>query len=340
MLGVHKSAAQTDQSPAEGRTWRSFLLPFIVFGCAVLAMAMQKFRLTGQPPFLHRESIWSIAIYEGPSPLELSPTSADGQPSLTAADVTDIPAQFVADPFMVQADGQWLMFVEVMNRKTQQGDIALATSPDGLHWNYSGVVLDEPHHLSYPSVFMADGQWYLLPQSDVGVELYRAEDFPYKWKRVHTILQGPQWADPTVIHHDGRWWMFVGKSATHDQLRLFYATDLMEEWTEHPQSPLITGNADISRPGGPILRWDASLIRLTQDCSPKYGNQLRGFRITELTPTDYAEEPLSQNAILTAGSHGWNSKGMHHCDAHQLEPNLWRAAVDGHRKVWILQATP
>jgi len=340
MLGIQNSATDTDQSPVAGRTWRSFLLPFIIFGCAVLAMAVQKFRLTGQPPFLHRESVWSVAIYEGPSPLELSPTSADGRPMLSAADVTDIPALFVADPFMIQDDNQWFMFMEVMNRDTQQGDIALATSPDGLQWNYAGIVLDEPHHLSYPLVFKFDDQWYLLPQSDVGVELYRAEEFPHRWKRVHTILRGSQLADPTLFQHDDLWWMFVGKSATHDELRLFYATDLLSDWTEHPQSPLITANAEISRPGGRIIRWDESLIRLAQDCAPKYGNQLRGFRITKLTTTEYSEEPIAQEVILKGGSHDWNSKGMHHCDAHQIEPDLWRAAVDGHRKTWILQATP
>jgi hypothetical protein len=35
----------------------------------------------------------------------------------------------------------------------QEGEIGLATSEDGLKWDYKQVVLNEPFHLSYPYVF-------------------------------------------------------------------------------------------------------------------------------------------------------------------------------------------
>ena len=62
---------------------------------------------------------------------------------LTRHEVTDIPAAFVADPFIVRDGAQWLMFIEVKNAETRHGEIALARSSDGVAWRYDGVVLRE-----------------------------------------------------------------------------------------------------------------------------------------------------------------------------------------------------
>jgi len=315
------------------------LLVLIAIGLITLVLSAWKLKVTGQPPFLHRENVWSIAIYEGPSPTDLKPISAMNSPSLVAADVTDVDALFVADPFMIETDGSWYMFVEVLNKKTNQGDIAVATSDDGLAWRYQQIVLDEPWHLSYPSVFQWDGKWYMLPQGDTGVHLYEANAFPMSWKKVTTLMKGSDLADPTVFRHADSWWMFLGRSGTHDRLQLFYADDLLGPWTEHPQSPLINSDPDLARPGGKVVEFDGRLIRYAQDCAPKYGNQLRAFRITRLSRMEYAEQPIDGEFVLTAGSHDWNANGMHHVDAHKIQ-DKWRAVVDGHKKTWTLGWTP
>jgi hypothetical protein len=90
---------------------------------------------------------WSIGIYAGASLQTLSPHPAARNPVLTRHEVTDIPAAFVADPFLVREAAGWVMFMEVMNAGTGRGEIALARSPDGLEWSYEGVVLREPFHL-------------------------------------------------------------------------------------------------------------------------------------------------------------------------------------------------
>jgi hypothetical protein len=56
------------------------------------------------------EAVWSIGIYRGPSPLELAPPAGVRNPVLTADDVDDVPAAFLADPFLVRAHGGWNMF--------------------------------------------------------------------------------------------------------------------------------------------------------------------------------------------------------------------------------------
>ena len=73
-------------------------------------------------------------------------------PVLTADDVTDVEAEFVADPFMFHENGTWYMFFEVYNLDNDQGDVGLATSSDGLHWDYEQIVLSDDMHHSYPFV--------------------------------------------------------------------------------------------------------------------------------------------------------------------------------------------
>src|SRR5690348_4223243 len=105
--------------------------------------------------------IWSIGIYAGKSPLDLAPAPGVRNPVLSARDVTDIPARFVADPFMLQANGLWHMFFEVLNHGSGLGEIGLATSHDALTWQYRQIVLTEPFHLSYPYVFQWNNDFYM-----------------------------------------------------------------------------------------------------------------------------------------------------------------------------------
>ncbi len=64
--------------------------------------------------FVRGMSEWSIGIYAGTSPLDLLPHGRSN-PVLTARDVTDVPAAFVADPFMIKNGPRWYMFFEVFN---------------------------------------------------------------------------------------------------------------------------------------------------------------------------------------------------------------------------------
>ncbi|MCB0161205.1 MAG: hypothetical protein KDD83_23890, partial [Caldilineaceae bacterium] len=83
---------------------------------------------------------WSISIYAGTDPRHLTPAADTPTPVLSRADVTDVPASFVADPFMLRTqrrdDGgdAWHMFFEVWNDDTEQGEIGYASSGDGRAW--------------------------------------------------------------------------------------------------------------------------------------------------------------------------------------------------------------
>ena len=277
--------------------------------------------------------IWSIGIYEGPSPFTLAPPPGVENPVLTRQDVTDVPTAFVADPFMVRHQGGWYMFFEVMNRQTWRGEVGLATSGDGYAWTYRQIVLREPFHLSYPYVFEWEGAYYMIPEAlrTGTILLYKAHTFPTGWSCVGSF-SGVKGADPSIVHVDGTWWLFVcATPRDHDTLRLYHADTLQGPWTEHPQSPLVEADARAARPAGRILTEAGHLIRYAQVCLPTYGWQVRAFEITTLTPTTYREQEHPQSPILTASESGWNKDGMHHLDPHRLASGQWIACVDGHR---------
>jgi hypothetical protein len=281
-------------------------------------------RITNKAP------TWSIGIFSGPKLSALTP--ATETPVLSAEQVTDIPAEFVADPFMIQVGNTWHMFFEVMNVETGRGEIGLAKSVDGIRWGYQQIVLSEPFHLSYPYVFGVDGEYFMIPESHEAnaIKLYRAVSFPTNWEPVKTIMEGA-WVDSSVLFLNGLWWLFTNPVAPANQiLELFYGASIIGPWHRHPMSPLVCGNHRIARGGGRLIALDDRPVRFAQDCFPSYGTSIRAFEITILETSGYAEQELKGSPILGPGSLPWNPSGMHHIDAH-LTNNGWLACVDGSR---------
>ncbi len=278
-----------------------------------------------------RTSSWSIGLYRGPTPLRLAPASEVANPVLSAASVTDLAAELVADPFLVHAGGRWFLFFEIVPRGQRNGLIGLAESADGLRWEYRSIVLNEPFHLSYPHVFSWNGDHYMTPET-LGarqVRLYRAADFPSRWEPVGDLVPGRH-ADPTLFRAGDTWWLFTcSLPYQHSELRLYYADELTGPWTEHPRSPIVVDDPRGARPAGRIISWDGTLLRFAQDCVPYYGHDVRAFRITRLTREDYQEEIAGPDPLMAPGREPWSCRGMHHVDAHRWPDGGWIAAVNG-----------
>jgi hypothetical protein len=279
-------------------------------------------------PFVRKSGEWAIGIYIGSSPFNLQTPHGVKNPVLTKESVKDVSASFVADPFMLREGDKWYMFFEVLNKRTQQGDIGLATSENGLEWKYGQIVLDEPFHLSYPYVFQWDGQYWMIPESSRSstIRLYRAVRFPLEWVLDRELLFG-EYRDTTLFRHKDKWWMAT--SPTNGVLHLFYAEDLRGPWTAHPQNPLVAGNIQRGRCAGRVVEVDGRLIRFAQDGFPSYGSRVRALEITVLDTLHYEEKEIDQSPILKGSGKGWNSNGMHNIDLHLETAGRWIAAVDG-----------
>jgi hypothetical protein len=258
---------------------------------------------------------------------------------LTGGSVSDVPAIYVADPFMIRESGVWHMFFEVLNRESGRGEIGLALSQNALQWTYQRIVMKEPFHLSYPYVFKWEDDYYMIPESyqAKSVRLYKATNFPVEWSLAAELIAGEDFEDSSVFRFNDRWWLLNDVSRPPyyaGTLRLFSSDRLTDGWSEHPQSPIIQDDPHIARPAGRVLSWNGRIIRFTQDCAPVYGIQVRAFELTELTATTYREQELTPSPILQGSGHGWNESGMHHLDPHVGTDGRWIACVDGWHWNW------
>lgn len=345
MIGLGGAAAGVGLLLMIGERLRLFRrgllgMPIPLFDGVAVAAVTTLLGVVAGVVFVHKGSVdesyqnkeFAIGIYHSPdsAPLQFSGQGIDN-PVLTRYSMPEMEIRCVADPFLISAQDSFYLFYEALEAVTGQGVIAVATSADGKRWEYKGVVLDEPFHLSYPCVFRWQGDYYMIPEAATtrSVRLYKAVQFPYRWQFVTKLIDEDDklFKDNTVFEHDGRWWLF-SETMGNRVLRLYYADTPLGPWTEHPRSPVVNGNPEIARPGGSVVHIGGRLTRFAQDDAKYYGRQVWALEITKLSPTEYEEKKVGRSPLLR-GFDRWNRRGMHHlCPIKTAEG--WMAAVDGY----------
>ncbi len=289
---------------------------------------MGKFLAGGDPGITLDES-WRT---DGAADFTLEAHPSVVNPVLTAAHVTDVAnVDYIADPFVVVEGGVYYLFYEAHISTNGYTVLCYSTSNDGLAWTYGAKILDSvktgSNALSYPLVFKASGEWYMLPDLfQKKILLFRAKTFPTDWQPVATLLT-PVYtpADATIFQWQGNWYLFVKDHDGGGNNCNIYSSDRLYGgvWTAHPSNPIYTGLRN-TRPGGrPVLR-GATIDFFFQDGLAHYGDKVRKYTITDLTPATFTASEAAESPLLEAGS-GWNGYGMHTLD--RLSPSL--SLVDG-----------
>ncbi len=203
--------------------------------------------------------------------------------------------RYWADPFILQRDDCYYVFIEEKLYATGIGRIAcLTVDRDGSLLSQQ-TVLERPYHLSYPFLFEHGQDLFMIPESGAhrAIELYRCTHFPERWEFVQNLMTDIHAVDATLLEWGGKWWLFANVKApggsSLDELHLFYTADLFKgEWRAHPRNPGVRDIAS-ARPAGHVFAHGSSLIRPSQDSSRRYGYALKFNRIAVLSDTDYAE---------------------------------------------------
>lgn len=260
-----------------------------------------------------KKSKWAISLYEANknNPFEIKKIQNIKYPLITADDITDCNASFVADPFLIKENNTFYLFFEIKNNDLNRGVIGLATSKDGYNYKYERIILEEKYHLSYPALYKIDNKWYMVPEIGESneVRIYESLDFPYHWKLKKTILKGRNFADPTLLQHNGLWYLFVSDN-THTILEIYISEKFDGDYRPHKQNP-IYNNKKIARPAGPIFKFKNKLFRFSQDCSSRYGEKINMFEITTLSPEKF-EEKFIKVILKPVPGMNWNAKKTHH----------------------------
>jgi len=246
----------------------------------------------------------------------------------TAKEVTDINADFIADPFTLKKNDNWYCFFEAGNTNSHKGEIGMSVSTNGIDWKYEKIVLKEPFHLSFPFVFKESGNIYMIPESsqDSSVRLYVSKDFPYSWKLDTILLKGKPFKDNIVFHKDNLWWLFT--STANDNLLLYYADYLKGPWKSHPQNPIKSNYPDGSRMAGKIFVKNDSVFRIAQDDYPNYGNNIRTFYINTMDINSYKEKEVELFPDFRA-LNSFSTNGVHSCAILETDSS-YLIMVDGY----------
>ncbi|RYG12715.1 MAG: hypothetical protein EOO07_18630 [Chitinophagaceae bacterium] len=229
--------------------------------------------------------------------------------------------RFWADPFVVEKDGKYYVFLEELEYKNGKGYISVTElSEDSTAKVKVEKVLEMPYHLSYPFIFEEQGKYYMIPET-IGnntIELYECISFPFQWKLWGNLMENVIAADTTIVFRDGKYWMFTSiepqKDVTTDeQLHVFYSDTLRSNnWVPHKANPVVT-DVSSARPAGNIFEYQGELYRPSQDCSKRYGWATRINKIGTLNESEYSEENIAhlkpdwENDLLC--THTYNKQG-------------------------------
>ena len=226
--------------------------------------------------------------------------------------------RYWGDPFIIQRDGRFFIFVEEKLYAQGRGHIAcLEVSADGALLS-NQVVLERDYHLSYPFVFEHGSDILMLPESAANrtLELYRCVRFPDMWEPATTLMRNVYAVDATLLEHAGRTWLFTNireqGGSSLNALHVFWADDLLGgSWHPHPRNPVVRGLSS-ARPAGRIFTQDGYLIRPSQDSSRRYGGALKFNRIYQLDEENYQETTVAGFAPRHGGvqaTHTFNQAG-------------------------------
>lgn len=229
--------------------------------------------------------------------------------------------RFQADPFGYWRGGLLYVFVETFDYRDPVGAIDVLVFDPAFRFVEQRAVLREPWHLSYPVVFDAEGETWLMPEANQSgrITLYRAVGFPDRWEAAHVITVDPAPVDATPLWHAGRWWLFYASTAHRQDgttaLNIAFADRLAGPWTPHPANPVRVDRAS-ARPGGtPLVSADGRILLPVQDCSRTYGGAITLLEIETLDTTRFAARsglrltPPAAAAPFDAGLHTLSAAG-------------------------------
>ena len=117
------------------------------------------------------------------------------------------------------------------------------------------------------------------------IMLYKCIDFPKKWEFVKSIKKDIYAPDVSIFIKDEIIYIFTCNNKG-DSLKIFYSTDLFENFKEHSINNTSTKYA---RNAGNIFKLNGEMYRPCQICKPSYGYAIGINKIDDFSETNYSE---------------------------------------------------
>lgn len=94
-----------------------------------------------------------------------------------------------ADPFLFQKDDHYFVFFEAYDRLKRKGVLGYRQITEHTAGDIH-IICESTSHLSYPFIYEADGNLYIVPESNMSGELYRFKclSFPNHWEKEKVLM--------------------------------------------------------------------------------------------------------------------------------------------------------
>jgi hypothetical protein len=201
-----------------------------------------------------------------------------------------------ADSFVVYEKDKYYIFFEEFDIEQRKGCLCVGELNQANNTlDNVEIILKKDYHLSFPNVFKYEDKYYMMPESHANntIDLYEFIDFPYKLKKVKTLLRG-NYADSVLLNYENNWFLFANKSENENDLHsknlsIFQSNSIFEDFKEFHKNPVITNN-EFSRMGGQFFTQNNKLYRVSQDCKKRYGYKINIIEVVRLNKTEYEEK--------------------------------------------------
>ncbi len=176
-----------------------------------------------------------------------------------------------ADPFLFENDGKIYLFAESLNRYRNRGTLAVSEYKDGEFGKFKEIII-EKFHQSYPNVFKHGDDIYIICESSAvsQIRLYKAVDFPYKWKFDKVLLQnGNKYVDTSIISQDEKGLALITTYGGEygDEVTEFYRLDMESKTLTLMDKQDVHGG----RMAGNLFKFGNGYIRPVQASDGCYG---------------------------------------------------------------------
>lgn len=208
--------------------------------------------------------------------------------------------RFLADPFVIEYNGDNFIFVEDLFFNDMKGRISVI-KVDEQKYELLGVVLEEKFHLSFPFVFKDAGDIYMIPETSNNgdIRLYKSTEFPFKWEFKQQLMSDVDAADTMIIKNENLWFMLTNicsaKIGDHQsELHIFYSEDFKKgNWRPIESGNPVIINSLKGRNGG-FFRHNGELYRINQVHGQRhYGKSFKVNHIEVLSRKHYVENEVS-----------------------------------------------
>lgn len=207
---------------------------------------------------------------------------------------------FLADPFVIQQGGSVFCLAEEFFYAEGKGKISAYKLFDS-GYKYLGVVLEEEFHLSFPFLIRHNGSIYMIPETfeSEQIRLYRAEEFPYRWKLEAVLIDNVRAVDSVVIQNDGMWFLLTNMCSAeiddfNSELHIYYSNDLFSgNWTPFRKNPVILDSKK-ARNGGLFSIGDKTYrVNQVQGLN-HYGKSFDINEIQKISIDEYREREIAK----------------------------------------------